>query len=83
MRSFDPIWQVKAGDEGRLRATKKHDETGQRAWLSRSEAAQARSMTAPARRPSSGRDARHARWYHDGSGATDTRGSSMNKATSP
>jgi len=48
MRNFDPIWRVKTGDEGRLRETKKHDKTGQRARLSRSEAAQAWSRIAEA-----------------------------------
>jgi hypothetical protein len=41
MRNFDPIWRVKARDEGRLRETKEDDKTGRPARLSRSEAVQA------------------------------------------
>lgn len=39
--NFDPIWRVKARDEGRLRETKQDNKTGRKTRLSRSEALRA------------------------------------------
>ena len=40
-RNYDPLWRVKARDEGRLRETKKDEKAGRPAALSRSEALRA------------------------------------------
>lgn len=57
--NFDPLWRVRAGNEGRLREREKAEKTGQRARLSRGEALRAWGRIADALAASESADDRH------------------------